>query len=74
MLGSAAGRIVRTVGGCIQTQRSFGMRQEERYRVLETLKDNLDLVATRNIWMGDEILWDYGREYWTGEHAKIVTS
>lgn len=32
---------------------------------------NLDLVATRSIWQGEEILWDYGREYWTGPHLDV---
>jgi hypothetical protein len=33
---------------------------------------NDTLVATRNIWQGDEILWSYGKSYWSGEHAIIA--
>lgn len=36
-----------------------------------TVRRNLDLVATRNIWQGEEILWDYGDDYWAGLHLDV---
>jgi hypothetical protein len=35
------------------------------------LKTNLQLVATHHIWQGEEILWDYGDEYWNHDLAKV---
>ena len=39
---------------------------------LKDLNGRLVLLATKNIWMGDEILWSYGKDYWKGPLAKLV--
>lgn len=35
------------------------------------LKSDLRLIAISNIWQGEEILWDYGVEYWNYDIASI---
>ena len=42
-----------------------------KYSENAKLRDDLFLVATRNIYTGDEILWSYGDYYWNGPQAKI---
>jgi len=57
---------------CLKNYVSFANdARNSEYAYNATLTPGLYLKATRNIWQGDEILWNYQRSYWDGTIADV---
>lgn len=40
--------------------------RNSRYQYNAKVTTHLNLIATKNIWQGEEIFWNYKRDYWRG--------